>query len=329
MLREGRATEAAPDLHALEVRRAEMLRALGAPRVPQLVQRSAPVLVSIVMPVRDPGPLLEEQLRSLAEQDYPGPWELVLSDNGSADGSVVSAAACWGEHLSGLRIVDASDRPGASRARNVGTAAARGDLVLYCDADDVADPTWMSSMVRAATGASLVAGELENDRLNPPEIRRWRGTSDGLAAPMSFLPFAPSASLGVWKDVWTDVGGWREDFTFAAGEDVDFCWRAQLQGHTLAMAPGAVMHYRHRPGLRPLARQVYRYAWTDARLYRDYRRHGAERRRVREVLGRWSYSATRLPYLLMNPTRRGLWVLVTAANAGRLVGSLRHRVLYP
>src|SRR6185503_17262477 len=103
----------------------------------------APELMSVVVPVFNEIQLLPFQLDSLAAQDYGGPWELILSDNGSSDGSGALARK-WSDRIPGLRVVDSSDRQGGNHARNVGAAQARGDFLVFCDADDVTTPGWLT-----------------------------------------------------------------------------------------------------------------------------------------------------------------------------------------
>src|SRR5690606_10578144 len=91
--------------------------------------------ISVVIPARDAARWIDAQLGALACQEVPVPWEVVVADNGSTDDTVARAEA-WADRLP-VRVVDASGRPGPNHARNQGTAAARGDLLLYCDADDV------------------------------------------------------------------------------------------------------------------------------------------------------------------------------------------------
>src|SRR5688500_9296124 len=97
---------------------------------------------SVVVPVRDGAATIGEQLAALAQQDFPGSWEVVVADNGSRDGTA-DVVRSFRDRLPGLRLVDASARPGASHARNAGAAAATGEVLAFCDADDVVDPGWL------------------------------------------------------------------------------------------------------------------------------------------------------------------------------------------
>src|SRR5436190_10421104 len=127
--------------------------------------RDAPRLVSVVIPVRNAARLLADQLYALAAQDYDGHWEVVVADNGSSDGSA-AVARRLARRLPSLRVVDASGRRGVGPARNAGAAAAGGDLLAFCDADNVADRGWLGEIVRAATSADLVVGATIVDRVN-------------------------------------------------------------------------------------------------------------------------------------------------------------------
>ena len=46
-----------------------------------------PALASVVVPARDAARTLAQQLDAIAEQDYAGPWELVVAVNGGRDGT--------------------------------------------------------------------------------------------------------------------------------------------------------------------------------------------------------------------------------------------------
>src|SRR5207248_1597199 len=74
----------------------------------------------------------------------------------------------------GLRIVDACERRSLAHAKNRGAAEARGDLLAFCDGDDVVLPGWLEALVDAARTADVVGGTFELETLNDPLTRRWR-----------------------------------------------------------------------------------------------------------------------------------------------------------
>src|SRR5205085_6844888 len=117
-------------------------------------------LVSVIVPVRNGERHVGDQMAALAAQDYDGPWEVVVVDNGSTD-RTAEVVARWRDRLPSLTVVDASNRRGLNHARNAGRAAARGDFLAFCDADDVATPGWVSALAEAAAQADLVSGAIE------------------------------------------------------------------------------------------------------------------------------------------------------------------------
>src|SRR5687767_10581339 len=112
------------------------------------------------MPVLDGEAHIGDQLAALAAQTYRGDWELVVVDNGCTDRSM-DIVREWEPRLPSVTIVDATARRGLNRARNAGAAAARGDFLAFCDADDVATHGWLEAMAEGATGADMIGGRLE------------------------------------------------------------------------------------------------------------------------------------------------------------------------
>lgn len=283
----------------------------------------------MVVPARDAAATLPAQLEALARQDYGGEWELVVADGGSIDATRAVAA----RHLRALpdgRLIDASGttRNGASRGRNRGAAAARGDFLAFCDADDVASPGWLSAMALGAREGDVVAGRLDVQTLNPPELRSWHDTPPWeRERPIHrFLPCASSGNCGVWADVFAALGGFDENELGA--EDKDFAWRAQLARHRLHVARDAVVAYRYRTGLAATARQYFEWGAANARLFRDFRGAGMLRTSVRDAIRAWAWTLYSLPTLPWSPVRRGRWVALTAQRMGHVVGSVRRRVLF-
>src|SRR3954451_13832321 len=202
--------------------------ATGQPRHPE------PDLVSVIIPVRNGADTLGAQLEALAGQTFGGNWEIVLADNGSTDATLELARATRIAGV-GLRIVDASARPGSSFARNVGAHEARGEFLVFCDADDAVAPEWLAAMATAARDFDAVTGPQEETALNDPSVQQWRPARARALPSGGFLPYAPSCNLGVWAEVYKRTGGFNEEYPQA--HDVDWSWRAQLASFTLGYAP--------------------------------------------------------------------------------------------
>jgi glycosyltransferase involved in cell wall biosynthesis len=285
------------------------------------------LLASVIIPCRNGAKTLGRQLSALAGQDYAAPWELVLADNGSTDGSAVIAEA-WRERLPDLRIVDAP-RPGINVARNAGVRASRGRVIALCDADDEVEPGWLRGLVDAmAKGEDLVGGCLDLEPLNSqlPPGRRTRRIA--LADGLSFLPWPEGANLAFSREVFDRLGGFDETF-FLGGDEIEFAWRAQLAGYSLGFVPEAVVHYSVRTSPRRLFRQFLGYGNSHAQLYRHFRHHGMPRSRAKPVVARWLWILTRTPgAILRHGENREAVVRRAGIAIGRMRGSLKFRVLY-
>ena len=285
--------------------------------------------VSVVIPAFNEAAHLAGQLRALAAQDYEGEIEVLVADNGSTDGTPDVARRVRDEVLPNLRVIDASERPGASVARNAGVRAASGDLVLFCDADDVADPGWVRAMVAALEESPLVGGRLEPEALNDPRLLAWRSPPAQTRLPRAegYLPFAMGSNMGMRADVLRKLGGFDEDLD-RSGEEPELCWRAHLAGEHLGFAPDAVVHYRLRPGLRPLLRQRRNWGMGSVDLYVRFRHHGMPRASVATALRRWLELLGSAPLAVTSIERRGRWAARVAYRYGRVRASIEHGVLY-
>ncbi len=105
-------------------------------------------LLSVVLPTHDRPERLRDAVRSILSQEYPS-IELIVVD----DGSTVSTASTLDELTAQDRrliVVRHDQALGSAAARNAGLAAASGELVAFCDDDDV----WLPGAAGVAVAAS-------------------------------------------------------------------------------------------------------------------------------------------------------------------------------
>lgn len=287
--------------------------------------------ISVVIPAHNAAGMILRQLAALGRQDWAGSWEVVIADNGSTDGTA-EVAHSWDGPVP-LRVVDASQRRGPSHARNVGAGEARGRFLLFVDADDVVADDWLHRMAEASRSAAFIAGPTravsDSGGGSDPEAGMGRaGPWSGVLPSAGFLDAAASCNMGVDRRVWQEVGGFRE--SMVAGEDTAFSWDVQLAGHPLVRVPGAVVRYTMRPSLRALARQQYLWGIGAAHLYALFRGRGAPRPSLAGAILRWVALPLSAPVALAGgEERRREWVGRVARRVGRVVGSMRYRVLSP
>jgi glycosyltransferase involved in cell wall biosynthesis len=279
-------------------------------------------VISVIVPVRNGQPWLEKQLQALVDQDYAGEWELIIADNGSTDDSP-DVARSWAERNSRIHCISATTLHGAPAARNAGVRAAKGDYLAFCDADDIVQPGWLASCAKALEEVDVVAGVFDFWSLNglraaPPKPASMRQ--------LGFLPAGLGANLAVARHAFEAVGGFAEELLI--GEDIDLCWRLQLEGYRLTIEFSAVVAKRERPGFRQVFRQAAAYGRSGPALYRRHRTNGA-RRNIGGATKSWLWLILLSPRLARPGAQRIEWARAAGMRTGRAAGSIRERVFFP
>ncbi len=192
--------------------------------------------VSVIVPARDAAATLPRTLAALAVQEYDGPFEVIVVDDGSRDATA---------HIvhSSVPPVTLIKQPalGPAAARNRGVAEARSELLAFCDADVFPAPGWLAAGVAALAHAELVQGRVAPDpnaSLGPFDRTLWIGSPVGLWE---------TASLFVTRGAFDRAGGFAEWIVPRRGkalaEDVWFGYRALRTGARPAFCPGALAHH--------------------------------------------------------------------------------------
>lgn len=282
--------------------------------------------VSVVIPVYNNADTLAVQLDALAHSidaagEQAGSIEMLVVNNGSTDGSD-RVASSWARSSNvPLRVIDASDRAGEPFARNQGLAAARGELVLYCDGDDLVAPTWIGGMVQVLAEYPYGTGPIDTQRLNPAWLANVRGSSvSGRSELFNSVPYAHGCNMGFRRADLIELGGFDE--SFVAGCDLEVAIRAWRQGWSLGYSRDALVHYRLRPSLRSTWKQgrfYGRYRIRLRKLLADVVDTGTERRANLRRLG---WLAKFGPSALTSKQRRARWVWVASQLAGEAQGHL-------
>lgn len=228
--------------------------------------------VSVLIPVLNEAQNLPALFRGLQPVLKAEKTEIIFIDNGSEDNSLsLLTDFC---RQSGARLLVEAQR-GFAQPLNRGLAEAKGELLLFLDADAIPSAGWLKAMREALATADLVVGETESKisgkatAYGKVSLALFKGHSRNTATAHGYaLPWGPTCNLGAKRAVFDHV----DLFSPEAGGafDIDWCWRALLGGFTIAFAPKAKITHFRRNDRTSLLAQFDRYGRSEAWLQRTY-----------------------------------------------------------
>lgn len=244
-------------------------------------------LYSVIVPVYEHWHFVPALLERLQAQTVPQhAFEILLIDNGSTHYSPP-------EHLPANVQVHECSTPGSYAARNAGVDRARGELLVFTDADCLPRPDWLECIVRQAeqTGGrpALIAGAIEmvdlGQRLNAYTIYdSLRGIPQALYVSRGY---AATANLAMPAVVMRTLGGF--DTKRFSGGDTEFCKRAAAAGFRLSYASGAVVEHPARDSWQALVTKARRVKGAQLAASASNRRLGLLRTFAPPLFGFWRF----------------------------------------
>jgi glycosyltransferase involved in cell wall biosynthesis len=211
-----------------------------------------PPSISIIIPLHNKGPFINETLESVVAQDWTN-WECLVVENGSSDDGP-GCAERWTTLDQRIRLLVApASVAGPGGARNLGLNDAKGDWILFLDADDLLAKDYLSSMLRRAEevpGAVIVASRWIERPSAPAEPEEsvvkepigWRTGGTGLEdGAIAFTCWAVHAAIV--KRTWLRDRTWPEELDRFLAEDTAF-WFRVVHGARVAYSDTTGAVYR-------------------------------------------------------------------------------------
>ena len=222
--------------------------------------------VSVIVPARNARGTVGVCVRALLEQVSAGlDVELIVVDDGSTDETARAA------RVAGAKVLSIPPS-GVAAARNRGVEQSRGDILVFTDADCIADPGWLAKMtapfvdpeVTASKGVyrseqtSLTARFVQHEYESRYQRMRRRESID----------FIDTYAAAYRREQFFRAGGFDEDFVI--GEDQEFSFRYLRQGGRAVFVEDAVVKHFHVDSTWRYFRKKQRIAWWKMRVVRRH-----------------------------------------------------------
>ncbi|OFW06109.1 MAG: hypothetical protein A3H96_23860 [Acidobacteria bacterium RIFCSPLOWO2_02_FULL_67_36] len=193
-------------------------------------------------------------LAAVAAQRGAPPFETIVVDNGSSDGSPALVRAQYPDVL----LIETGRNLGYTGGNNEGARAARGGWLAFLNNDTGAAPDWLGRLHAAALahpGHALITSRIvlmdapqTLDSAGDGYLRAGGAFKRGHGAPA--IEFEQSqevfgacgAAFMIRRAVFEELEGFDESF-FAVYEDVDLSYRARLRGYGCWYAADAIVRH--------------------------------------------------------------------------------------
>jgi glycosyltransferase involved in cell wall biosynthesis len=229
---------------------------------------------SVIVPAYQAAAFLPACLGALQRQTIDqSQYEIIVVDDGSSDGTADAAEQAL-RGFPAVQIIRA-EHGGPARARNLGACSARGDLLLFTDADCEPAPDWIEHFARAfvepsISGAkgtyatrqrSLIARFVQQEYQERYDHTARRATID----------FIDTYSAAYRRRIFEENGGFDAVSFRAIGvEDQELSFRLAERGHRLVFVPEALVYHRHLTSVRRYFRRKYNIGYWKMYLLKRY-----------------------------------------------------------
>ena len=237
-------------------------------------------MTSIIIPCFNQLEFTRHCLTAIFRHTRP-PWELIVVDNGSTDGTGMYLAGIQDAAPAPVTVITNGQNLGFPAAINQGLKAARGDYLVLLNNDAVVTDGWLDQLIalaNAENGFHKEEQEGQEGKDKEPKEKE-EGRSIGLVGPMSNYASPPQLVQNVpyrdmeemqgfarrWRDehrgqwftvgklsgfcllmkraVYETIGGLDERFGLGLCDDDDLAERARRAGFELAVAHDLFVHH--------------------------------------------------------------------------------------
>lgn len=273
--------------------------------------------ISIIVPVLNGERFIGKCLESIAKLNYPkNDFEVIIVDNGSKDRTVDIIKNFQRYENIDIKLHFQKIRSSYA-ARNLGIKNAKGDIIIFTDADCIVYEDWLTNIIKPFTDETVggVAGEILSaggDSLTEKYSIDEGVLSQRRTFNSKFLPYAQTANAAYRKELFDLIGYFDE---VISGGDADYSWRMQLKtDYMMVFAEDAIVLHKHRTDLKGLFKQRFKHGYGYILIRNKYKNY--QDQSINAHIPDASKSSGRINRLITNMRSKGYLILLpTLANA--------------
>ncbi|MCX5935888.1 MAG: glycosyltransferase, partial [Pseudanabaena sp. LacPavin_0818_WC45_MAG_42_6] len=194
---------------------------------------------SIIIPTYNRLPILQKCLQALEAQNFAQPYEVVVVDDGSTDGTIEFLQTHVDE-FPHVRLI-LQNHEGAAIARNTGIDVALGETIVFIDSDLVVTPVFLSAHAKslARSDRAFTYGLVinTNNFENP--------TSEKIKIQDISTAFFATGNVAIAKHWLIEAGKFDTSFRQYGWEDLELGVRLKNLGLKLIKCPDAAGYHWH------------------------------------------------------------------------------------
>lgn len=212
--------------------------------------------VSIVICTYNARDDLKECIESLENQDYTGEKEIIVVNDASSDGTLEFLQEIKTRIQTRFIVVTNKTNIGVAGSRNEGIRHATGEIIVFTDADCIADRKWLSELVEGYKhdGVVGVGGGILDRRIT----NIWELSDKGhdfVASKEGYVTYIQGCNMSFFSNVLRKYM-FNNEIKYGY-EEALLCDYLINDGYKIYFRPKAVVHHKRRSNMAALLRRKY------------------------------------------------------------------------
>lgn len=185
------------------------------------------------------------------QQHTAEPYELILVDNGSTDGTLA-----YFQSIPGAKVIHNDQNLGFAKGCNQGMDVSEGEYILLLNNDVIVSQGWLAGLLRCAESSPAVGivgprsnniSGTQQDEANYRTVREFHLFAKRYAEQHAGETWGLDRLVGfcmlIKRQVVDQIGGMDEQFGLGNFEDDDYCRRARQAGWTCMVTNEVFIHH--------------------------------------------------------------------------------------